>query len=551
MKTISSLAVGCGLGLAAFSSISADPIAAQPIGLIDKNFASNNEQSDFFYAYGPSKGGFVSKLLFTAKVKDLANGKDEMRALFEQDLQTPNGFEIPPFYAINKTTSPLKKIATFTVPQGTKFDSFLEVGDSGTGKKPHFKRMFFHVPTKGLYSTEGGKSPTLARAEVPKDSSTFIKGTAIRLQDYVFDNNDPELQSRLVFGGKDPAKGREPMIYTGSGAPKVLKDIYTDKKVGSEPDQFAALGPQNSSQHLFFVAKSPNDGDTYQLWVMTQQFVGTKYVYDAIPFTTDLTALAGKPENLIANDADLFFTAPVTAGGTPVLWHLAAASNLDASQLEHYDNAVDPKNLTFTTKDPHYSELAFSALDGNSVRRYARWSSFGNAVTILGAAAKLNDPSLITDSGQYFYFASHYDGGATTFLEKHFPGDNSITDITLNNGTTYPTNIKEICAETSDGTGGWLYFVADGKVDGVDRNAVLFRIDANDSGGIFQSDAEPVRTPLGNPVVGAHNLRAVVSAGNGMFRLYFSAPVNSQQNAEFIPVNSTITDFGTKPWVTE
>ena len=63
--------------------------------------------------------------------------------------------------------------------------------------------------------------------------------------------------------------------------------------------------------------------------------------------------------------------------------------------------------------------------------------------------------------------------------------------------------------------------------------------------------AAPVFSAKGTFVVGAHNLRSVINNTAGMFRLYFSAPVSSTVNAAFIPAGSAITDFGTKPWVTE
>ena len=47
-----------------------------------------------------------------------------------------------------------------------------------------------------------------------------------------------------------------------------------DRKSTSDPTGFAALGPQNETQRLFFIAKSPDDGGTYQLWLLTIVDVG-------------------------------------------------------------------------------------------------------------------------------------------------------------------------------------------------------------------------------------------------------------------------------------
>lgn len=527
-----------------------DAIPAQPIGLIDKDWAKNTEQSDFYEVVGKSHGLAVKKLVFSAKVKDIPNKGTEQRALFVQDIESTDF--VTTFFRVSD--SKLKKIGTYTLPVGSKFDSFLTTDDGGQSQqsgdvpKVRYHQMFFHVPGRGLLVSEGGNTPKVVRAENKNDPTTAIVAGAIRLRTYASNNSDPELQGRLFFTAKDPKKGREPFIYGGTAA-KVLKDINPLAKTGSDPDQFAALGPQNESQRMFFVAKNPNDSGNYNLWVATIT-INAKHqpIYDAAPFATSAT-IPGKPEHLIANGSDLFFTAPSTVGGTPVLWHMDSTAT-QPSDLEYFPGAVDPQQLTFTTKDQSYSELAFTVNDGGT-RRYARWSHLADSVTILlNTGTGVNDPGLITDAGQYFYFAADYSGDVdpATYLYKHFPGDNSIDFIANNSGNAYPYNIREICAVTSDGTAGELYFTCDYYNGSTAFQNVLMKRPANDT----STGCSFVLTPQNNIVIGAKNLRAVVNNGSpGVFRLYFCAPVNSTTNAEFIPLNSTITDFGTKPWVTE
>lgn len=541
--------------LAATAGALGDGIPAQPIGLLDKDFAKNSEQNDFFLIHGRGKGGQVwPKLVFSAKVNELPRSDAEQRALFVQELEfiTP-ALDVLHFFQVAKE-SPLKRIGTFTVGKGTRFDSFLPTTDTAGNAalaRPRFDQMFFHVPGRGLFVTEGGGTPKVVRAENKNDPSAGIKAGVLRLSDYVSNNPDVTLQSRLFFGAKDGKKGFEPFIYGGTAA-KVLKDINPAAKGGSDAAEFAALGPQNATQHVFFTAKDPVDG-MYQLWLVLLSYdAKNRPVYDATPFTFGAGALQGKPEHLIANESDLFFAAPLTAGGTPVLWHLAQDQNISPAGLEHFDSLLDPQQLTLNTKNAAYSRLVLTVNDGGA-RHYARWSSFDDAVTILsgagGATDKVKNPTLITDAGEFFYFAADWEGDtdASTFLIQHDPADDSLAYV-MNSNTAYPFNIREICVVTSQGVqgDGTLYFTGD-YFDGVNvtRN-VLMKKPANDG----STACEFVFTAQMHPVIGAKNLRAVVDAGSGIFRLYFSAPVNSTTNAEFIPANSAITNFGTKPFVT-
>jgi hypothetical protein len=238
---------------------------------------------------------------------------------------------------------------------------------------------------------------------------------------------------------------------------------------------------------VFFTANSPSDGNSQQLWQVVVQSNGGDVTYDAAAFTTGLNALPGAPNNLIANDADLFFTAPATVGGVPELWHMDSVGQ--PADLEVLTTGGrDPQQLTFTTVDTSYSELTMTVL-ASGVRRYARWSNFGNDVTVIDGAAVggFRDPSLITDAGQYFYFSadSDLDVDTSKYLIKHALGDNSVNFV--NNGVQsgilrFPYNIREICTVSAGGSGGTLYFVADAFIGSAVVEKVLFKMPANDAG---------------------------------------------------------------------
>jgi ELWxxDGT repeat protein len=525
------------------SSAVADPVAAQPIGLIDKKNVAITEPSDFFTL--PGKFG-SRKLLFTAKVKDLGV-KGEQRALFVQDILAKD--LVTPYFKVSQ--SPLKKLATYKVATGTKFDSFVKAtGNFGNSSALRLKQMFFHVPGVGLYVTEGGAAPKVVRLEKATDPSTAISPGALLLSDYINNNSDPELQSRFFFTAKDPKKGREPFLYGGKTS--LLKDIYPATGEGSDPIGYAAVGPQNSTQKLYFLAASPNDGNTYQLWRANRSIERGKAVYDAFPFTTGANAILSTPANLVANGSDLFYTAPTaTSNGVPELWHLRANGNNTVNDLESLTTGGrDPQQLTFNSKDTSLTVLAFTVLDGG-VRRYARYSYFNNNVTILGVAQGISNPQTITDAGQEYYFNGTYTDGFT-YLIKHYTSDNDLEyvrcSVAIPGGfLNYIYNVGEICAASASGTAGFVYFTASAYVDGAYRNNILFKIAANEGPAL----AAPVRTPQGNLVTNAKNLRDVVdNASPGFFRLYFAAPVSNTENSEFLPAGSTVTDYGYKPWVT-
>jgi|GEM_PF-3878191 len=546
------------IALVSSAAFAEDTIVAHPIGLLDKKtYAGNNDQSNFYFTRGPVKKQESSKLLFTAKVKTAKNG-DEQYGLFVQNIDKFTDQGYVGFSDIN-SDAPIKKLATYTFKSGfvgPKFDGFF-YADNGLseGRTRHYPRIYFHIPGKGLYVTEGGGAPKIIRPESAKDiAGTKVIFGAVRLPEYAPDGPDIELQSRIFFAAKDASKGREVFISSGSAATtKILEDIYTAKKVGSEPDQFCTAGPGNESQRVYFSAKNPNDGDSYQLWAIgNPTVVKKKTVYDAIPVTTGASALPGKPENLIGNGFDVFFTCPLSAGGTPVLWHM----NADGTGLESYPNALDPQNLTLPTKSPNFSFLTFSAVE-NGVRYFARWSSglgSGATVTLLktvpGDAAVTYNPQKITNAGNnYNYFAGTYAGDNAVYLIKHgTAGANDLQTVIV--GGVYPKNIGEICSVIRYdqfgepiGSGGVVYFTGD--LAGV-GNDILMKIDADGT----TAAASVVTNTNGLPIVHARNLHAVASQdGPGFDRLYFTAPINSDVNGSYIPQGSTITDFGTKPWV--
>jgi len=534
--------------------------AAQPIGLLDKNWAKNTDQSDFFLTRGPASKTQLRKVVFTAKIKDLPRTNQEQRAIFAQVIEgrdfTSTRFQI------NRET-PLVKLATYTVAKDTKFGPFIPTTDDlGTSKKLRFEQMFFRVPGRGIFVTEGGGKPKTVRTEKATDPSTITIPGAVRLSDFINNNSDdPEKQSRFFFAAKDAKKGREPFIYGGTS--KLLLDINTTAKMGSDPEQFVALGGQNESQQLFFVAKSPDDGDTYQLWRATLTLDSkNRPIYSAQIFTSGANKLVGKPEDMIANDSDLFFRAPVTAGGTPQLWHMRATGNNVVTDLEVLNaGGGNPDDFTFVTHVPISSSitaLAFSVSDVTvpTVRRFARYRYTTNDVVVAGVAQGLFDPFNITDAGQEFYFGTKYfDGGSVspfTFLQKYNLSDNTLEDVICSTpipgGTiNYIYDVGEICTVSARGDAGFVYFVASAYVDNAYTADVLFKLPCN-QGPAF---ATPVRTPAGALVRGAKNLRAVVSDTTpAWYRLYFSAPVSRAATPEFVAQDNPIQDFGTKPWVT-
>lgn len=541
------------------TSAVADGIDPTPIGLLDKLNVGNVEQSDFFTIDGPvGRDPFVTKLLFTAKVKDVS-ATMEQRALFVQPIYRVTT-SVPASYVTISKAAPLTKLATYTVTKGTVFDSFLPTarrGDqsspSGSSRAIRFNQMYFHVPGRGMMVTEGGKAPKVVRPESFKDGSTAIRAGAFRLPSYRSNNTDDLTeQGRFFYFAKDATKGREPFIYNSASSVR-LADLVPGPKQGSDPDfasEFATFGPENDTQLVVFSAANPADNNTYQLWTVGQpSLVRNKPVYSAVPFTTGSSALVDKPRNLVANGSDLYFTAATTAGSTPVLWHLPFSSGVTAAGLTPLPAAVSPSQLTLNSKDLSYSELVFSAFDGTAFR-YTRYSPASNTVTTLGASVGYFDPYAITDAGQEFYFAAYYTDASGTFsyLLRHDPSDNALTPIVVGSAGNFAYNIGEIRVVTSQGStnDGTVYFTGSAFVDGGYKDNLLFKMPANAA----QSVATVVRTAGGAvPIVGARNLRDIVARGSGIFRLYFSAPVSSTANSSFIPVASKITDFGTKPWV--
>lgn len=551
MKTCSFHALSALLLLTAPCSLLADAIPARPIGFLAKG-ALSSDPSDFYAIQGPNGKTNTLKVVFTAKTKDLGE-KGTQRAFYAHFIE-PKDDPTERFVLIDKRTAPLKKLATFKLPPGEKFRDFIKTDNIGFNFKDRSEpdRLLFRVPGSGYYSSSGGNKPAKLRAESAKDPTTAVRGPGVRLSEYIFNHDDVELQARLFFSASDAKRGREPYISGGtSRTTKLLADIYTERGVGSDAEQFVAFGPQNETQKAFFVAKSPADNNTFQLWQVTVQNLNGRIVYGAAPFTSGAFALAGKPENLIANGFDLFFTAPLVAGGTPVLWYLPGNTVVSPADLVTYPNALDPQNLTFTRKDDSYSELVMTVA-GTGARRYARWIE--TTVVVLdgtgpGAPVGMLNPTLITDAGQYFYFAAD-DGdfaGTENFLVQHAFAGSDLTYIDIGDNN-FPFNIKEMCVASSDGTAGTLYFVADAFVDGgnTPKQDVLFQMPANDG----STRATPVRTATNKLVLGAHNLHDVVNnSGVGVFRVYFAAPINSTQNSEFLPPNST--DEGVEPWVYE
>jgi ELWxxDGT repeat protein len=525
---------------------SADPIPAQPIGFLGKKEKSS-DPADFFVISGPGRRGVpVVKLFFNARVKDLG-GNGEVRKWYVQQIE-PNDDPTVRYHLIDKK-APARPLGSFKLAPGAKVESFIPVDNLGTFQRAKYERMFFRVPGVGIFNTIGGGKPKKIRSEHPTDATKAIIGPAIRLSSFVFDNQDEELQSRLFFSGFDTRGGREPFISGGtSRSTKVLKNIYAEKNSGSDCGAFVIVGPQNESQDAFFTAKSPDDNDSVQIWQVLVESNGGDVTYDAVPFTTGVSALPGTPENLVGNESGMFFTAPPPGGGTPELWRLDA--NDSAADLRVLTSGgSDPQQLTFNSVEDAYDVLVMSVLD-NGVRRYARWGNFSDTVTVIDGTSvgAFRNPKLITDAGNYFYFSAEYDEDGVDYLIKHAISDNSVGYVTATIGGSevFPFNISEICTVASDASGGTVYFVADAIIGGTTVPKILFKIEANETG----YEAEPVLSSKNKFVTGARNLSAVVSPGGaGIFRLYFSAPINSNENSDYLPEGSE--DEGYEPWVTE
>lgn len=548
------------IALAGTISQAENPIDAQPIGLLDKKtYAGNNDQSDFYYLRGPKKNDTVAKVLFTAKVKTLKNG-DVQRALFVQNIQG-GPFGQSTYYLIN-SEAPIKKLATYTLKADEKLDSFIYSYNQEDEVKNHHARLYYHVPGKGLYVTEGGGAPKIIRPESSKDTSTKIISGAVRLPKAAPDGGDIFFQSRIFFAAKDAKKGREVFVSSGSASStKLLKDINTASKTGSDPDQFCVSGPHNSDQQVFFTAKNPAAGDTYQLWsISNPSEVKKKPVYDAVLFTSGPTALTGKPENLVGGGFGIFFTAPPPTGGTPVLWHLPAGGS--PNDLKWYPEVLNPADLTLPTNAGNVSFMTFSAQETVGGERYfVRWNSgggSGSSVTFLkkvGSDPSTTTPLQIVNAGNsYNYFIGKYNGNNLTYLIKH--GVASANDLqTVSVNGDFPINIREVCPVMSKtvqdepvGSGGYVYFTGDLPNVG---NGILMRIPSSSTDA--EAEIVPISKDANTPVFGAVNLHAATDNGTpGFLRLYFSAPVSTTVNSDYFPTSglpSTVTDLGTKPWV--
>jgi hypothetical protein len=150
------------------------------------------------------------------------------------------------------------------------------------------------------------------------------------------------------------------------------------------------------------------------------------------------------------------------------------------------------------------------------------------------------NPVNITGSGDYYFYGAT-SGGFQYAIKDFYGSQNDQVKMTESSTGNFLVNPTEFCEADGD-----MYFVADAVTSTGElvSQARLYKNSGDDTQGVCSL----VPASGASFVVGAHNLRSVVDHSQ-IFRLYFSAPINEEQNAEQIPSTSKVKDFANKPWV--
>ena len=203
-----------------------------------------------------------------------------------------------------------------------------------------------------------------------------------------------------------------------------------------------------------------------------------------------------------------------------------------------------PQDIT-PNVDSILDGTGYTSVDTNGLRRFTEYSGFNDESFFTDASGATINPTNIVSAADYFFYDAidtAYDQ-TTPFLIRDFTGGGDV-EYVQDTDNFYLINAHDICfVHTEDQFGGSVFFVAD---EAGGASDILFKMDPH--GDI--NSATKVLTVGFQPVVGATNLRAV--ANGQLFRVYFTAPVNPSQNAEYLPKdkhgNTISQDFGTEPW---
>ena len=487
-----------------------DTIAAQPITLSP---AVGNDQRDFSITTAKNGDDYV---VFDGAVPIKKNTVKEKRTLFSVKVGIPGLF-----YDTVGTKSPLKKLASYTVPIGTTFKFLLQ---SDISSDESDVRELYVVPGKGLYITKDDGAPRVLR---PDTASSPITGVALRFPANSPTDTTEDEQFRVIFGATDPKKGSEPFESTGTSAGKLLSDIVPGK-AGSMPLSFTTY--QNE---VYFTALTSSNG-TRDIFKTTVNLSGKKPVYSATDVSngnldTVLDLIGGGAAGLFINSNN--YLVNTTDGFSYSYVQTDAATPAYVVYPDEFTPSIDPLDgdFGFDSYDSSTSQFRFTVFNGTDASFPEESGATGSGTT---------DPVHITSTGNYYYFGATVSGSLSR-LARYFTGGTELEYITTQNPGNYVSNVQEM-VDVPSGTSGLLYFTADALVDSVQQTDILFTMDP-DSG---DPVATPVRTISGHTVQMAHNLSSVDN--NLIFRLYFTAPVNSTVNSEYATGG---LDYGTKPWV--
>ena len=526
-----------------------NPAGAEPITVAA---SAGNEQRDFFLMHS----GNFERVVFSSLVKQIKKAGvvvSDQRAFFQQPIYTVNNSGVVEYFAVSRP-APLKKMITLTVPTGTTFKDFVYNADGGGTRPP--SEEFFYVPTKGIYVAKAGTSISIIR---PETAAVHVVPGALKDAGNSYADTDHTMQSRYVFGAKVPRKGFEPLMASSSAKDTVLlKDIETAVNVGSNPFDFVGVN------HTVFFLTNPDTGGagSPSLWQLTVDTTTSKPKYSAA--IVEQGAGLADP-HLYGGGFDLFLS--TMAGSDNFHTLFVSTDGVNLNQIEVVDENGDPidgaghepEQITINIKLGQ-GETGYTSLDTSNNRRFTQYSDTNAASTFTDASATLTNPTLITSTGNYFYYSALF--GGTTYLIRDTPGGNGHSNLTDTDGSpdaltdedgNFLTNPSEIVfVHNPDPTDpdtaiGELYFTADVTRNNVTSTGLLFQFDPNANDNI----ATTVKTNTHVEVKGAHNLSRV--ANGQIFRLYFCAPVNTTENSEYLPLDrqhkAIQADFGTKPWV--
>lgn len=538
LRQILTASIALALG---HTALAADPTfgKAQPITLAA---AAGLDQSDFHLL----RNKLTSSLFFTAVTKEIAAtkkvGAKEVITYYAQHVETGvnNHFFLADRFA------PLLKKASVTVPAGTILDNFLFNSNQINSQVVQgAEQEFFHVPTKGLYYSNGGGAPIIVK---PETVAAPLSGDSMNNPTYTANNKDHTLQFRIVFGAKDPKKGYMPYISQGSSATDSALKTPSGALL-SNPSCFTTyVDPDGATGNraAFFVAQdSSGQSGIYKLTVDTGKPT-PKY---GATLVTNMGIIS--PSALVGCNTGLLFIDD-NGDGTHGLY----VFNNDQSSYTFSDGAgSEPQDLTRKVIEGREDEtddgIGYTSVDPMGRRRFSACFNIGTPHSIFtDSTASYVDPVHITGSGDYYYYGAT--AGSFQYALKDFYGSQDDVFPLRDVDGNYLVNPTEFCLV---GTSGNVYFVADAvsPVGDPVSEKVLYYNDGSDTTLV----SNRVTDLDGNEIVKAHNLRSI--ADGSIFRLYFSAPINGTDNSAQLPKDKNgqpirdkhgnLPDYASKPWV--